>query len=208
MDFRRERGRDAVGSFFRVLQNRVVEETRCKLFIVYCWSVYILGCMCVCAGVRDRVQRNWGANVHWGLFSCWSIVGQAGSQLSVTHTHTPFSSSWLYSSLRKNMTRGLIQMKLASVPSEEDNLMMKGKEKHVGVWKKRRRRTNSWDITVCEIQRDWGGGGVGVFDSRGESCWVGQWWSYIRAVLPSFFYALSVWMWLQSCYLVHFVIPY
>lgn len=79
---------NAVGSFFRVLQNRVVEETRCKLFIVYCWSVYTLGCMCVCAGVRERVQRNWGANVHWGLFSCWSIVGQAGSQLSVTHAHT------------------------------------------------------------------------------------------------------------------------
>lgn len=34
------------------------------------------------------------------------------------------------------MTRGLIQMKLASVPSEEDNLMMKGKKKHVGVWEK------------------------------------------------------------------------
>lgn len=39
------------------------------------------------------------------------------------------------------MTRGLIQMKLASVPSEEDNLMMKGKEKHVGVKKKKKELT-------------------------------------------------------------------
>lgn len=207
---------NVVGSFYPVLQNwGTVQETHCKLFIASCWSCYNL-CVCLCGCEKAResasVSRKWG-NVHQELFSCWSIMGRAGSQPYAHNTHTHFlflcycvaqdwekiwhknwfKWSWLLSLLRKIIW------------------WWKGRRGMLGG--KKKIRASSWDITVCEVQRDDGGGGGGgsISSSGGECEQTGQWWNYIiRAVLPPLFCALSV-TWscttvaLKPVTLLHFV---
>lgn len=66
------------------------------------------------------------------------------------------------------MTQELIQMKFASVPSEKDNVMMKG---GVGGGKNESKQLRY----NCNAQRDGGGGGGGggggISSSGGESSW-------------------------------------
>lgn len=71
------------------------------------------------------------ANVYQVLFSCWSIIGQVGSQLSCINVLFLFlclTQDW-----EKNTTQVLIQIKLAPVPLEKGNPMMKGTYMRAGV---------------------------------------------------------------------------